>query len=180
MPRRCDMGAKGTKYWSGFYLIYPAFYTDTTESYRLGRWGRVRTDLGGFYFHLLFAVGLVAAYLRSGYDILLLAILLINLDMARQLIPFVRLDGYWLLSDLTGIPDLFTQMGSFIRECRVALAPRGTSGCQPQAMGGEGVRHLSTGHDSVLTFLTVFFIIRVPVLVESILHSLSLKFDVVV
>ena len=99
----------------GLYLIFPAFYTDTTDSYRLGRWARVRTDLGGFYFHLLFAIGLVAAYFSTGYDVLLLAILLINLDMARQLIPFVRLDGYWLLSDLTGIPDLFTQMGSFMR-----------------------------------------------------------------
>lgn len=40
----------------GLYLIYSAFYTD---SYRLGRWARMRTDLGGFYFHLLFALGVV-------------------------------------------------------------------------------------------------------------------------
>jgi putative peptide zinc metalloprotease protein len=33
---------------AGFYLIYPAFFTDVTDSYRLGRWARVRTDLGGF------------------------------------------------------------------------------------------------------------------------------------
>jgi putative peptide zinc metalloprotease protein len=31
----------------GFYLFWPAFYTDVTDSYRLGRAGRVRTDLGG-------------------------------------------------------------------------------------------------------------------------------------
>ena len=52
-----------------------------------------------------------------------LAIFVINLDMARQLIPFVRLDGYWLLSDLTGIPDLFTQMGSFIRNAATRSLP---------------------------------------------------------
>ena len=29
------------------YLVYPAFFTDVTSSYRLGRAGRLRTDLGG-------------------------------------------------------------------------------------------------------------------------------------
>src|SRR6478735_3775651 len=32
------------------YIVFPAFYTDVTDSYRLGRAGRVRTDLGGLYF----------------------------------------------------------------------------------------------------------------------------------
>ena len=32
---------------AGIYLVWPAFYTDVTDSYRLGRSGRVRTDLGG-------------------------------------------------------------------------------------------------------------------------------------
>jgi len=173
-------GGRARSIGAGLYLIYPAFYTDTTESYRLGRWGRVRTDLGGFYFHLLFAVGLVGAYLRSGYDVLLLAVLLINLDMARQLIPFVRLDGYWLLSDLTGIPDLFTQMGSFIRNAamRSLGEARRAANLKPWAEKVFLIYMLVT--IPILTFLAVFFFIRVPGLVESILHSLSLKFDAVV
>ena len=44
MPR--GMGA-------GLYIVYPAFYTDVSDNYRLGRWARVRTDLGGFYFNLV-------------------------------------------------------------------------------------------------------------------------------
>ena len=52
----------------GLYLVYPALYTDTTDSYRLGRWARVRTDLGGFYFHLIYALGLVALYLLTGWE----------------------------------------------------------------------------------------------------------------
>ena len=31
---------------AGLYLVWPAFYTDVTDSYRLGRRGRIRTDLG--------------------------------------------------------------------------------------------------------------------------------------
>jgi putative peptide zinc metalloprotease protein len=99
----------------GFYLIYPAFYTDVTDSYRLGRWARVRTDLGGFYFYLIFALGLIALYLISGHEVLLLPVLLINLDILYQCLPFVRFDGYWALADLTGIPDFFSHTGPFLR-----------------------------------------------------------------
>ncbi|MFN2472224.1 MAG: hypothetical protein ABR583_14810 [Gaiellaceae bacterium] len=100
----------------GFYLIYPAFYTDTSDAYRLGRWARVRVDLGGFYFHQLFAALITAVSLATGLDALLLVALVIDLEMLRQLLfPFLRLDGYWLLSDLTGVPDLFTVVRPFLR-----------------------------------------------------------------
>lgn len=99
----------------GLYLVYPALYTDTTDNYRLGRWARVRTDLGGFYFHLIFALGFVALYLLTGSEFLLVAVLLINLDIVYQCLPFVRFDGYWALADVTGIPDFFSQMGAFLR-----------------------------------------------------------------
>jgi putative peptide zinc metalloprotease protein len=99
----------------GLYLIYPAFYTDVTDSYRLGRWARVRTDLGGVYFHSIFALTLIMLPVDSGKELLLFAALLINVDMLRQFVPFVRFDGYWALADLTGIPDFFSQMGPFVR-----------------------------------------------------------------
>ncbi len=100
---------------AGLYLLYPVFYTDVTDSYRLGRWARVRTDLGGFYFHLLFALGLIALYVATGWEILLLVVVLLNLEILHQSLPFVRLDGYWALADLTGIPDFFSQAGPFLR-----------------------------------------------------------------
>jgi putative peptide zinc metalloprotease protein len=100
---------------TGLYLVYPTFYTDTTDAYRLGRWARVRIDLGGIYFHLLFVLGLMALYSVTRYEILLAVALLINGDILYQLIPFVRLDGYWAVADLTGIPDLFSQMDAFVR-----------------------------------------------------------------
>jgi putative peptide zinc metalloprotease protein len=99
----------------GLYLVFPALYTDTTDSYRLGRWARVRTDLGGFYFHLIFALGLIALSLLTGWEFLLVAVLLINASIVYQCMPFVRFDGYWALADLTGIPDFFSQMGAFLR-----------------------------------------------------------------
>lgn len=78
----------------GTYLIYPVFYTDVTDGYRLGRWARVRTGLGGFHFHLVYALGLFILYLVTGWEFLLFAVVLIDVDILRQTLPFVRLDGY--------------------------------------------------------------------------------------
>jgi putative peptide zinc metalloprotease protein len=109
-------GGRARRIGAGLYLIWPAFFTDTTDSYRLSRGGRVRTDLGGFYFHLLFALAVVAVYALTGAEFLLFVVLLINLEIVQQLFfPFARLDGYWLLADLTGIPDFFSQAGPFLR-----------------------------------------------------------------
>ena len=48
----------------GIYLAWPAFYTDLTDSYRLNRAGRLRSDLGGVYFN---AVLIVAAGSRLSH-----------------------------------------------------------------------------------------------------------------
>jgi putative peptide zinc metalloprotease protein len=113
----------------GFYLIYPTFYTDSTDAYRLSRWARVRTDLGGIYFHLIFALGVIVTYLISGHEFLLLVVMLVSLETVFQLLPIARLDGYWALADLTGIPDFFSLIGPFlltmlpVRGARVTKLP---------------------------------------------------------
>jgi putative peptide zinc metalloprotease protein len=94
----------------GLYLIWPAFYTDVTDSYRLGRAGRLRVDLGGLYFNMIFAVGTFAAWAWLRADALLLLIFAQVLQMSRQLAPLVRFDGYHILADLIGVPDLFAHM----------------------------------------------------------------------
>jgi putative peptide zinc metalloprotease protein len=99
----------------GLYIIYPTFYTDTTDAYRLGRWARLRTDLGGIYFHLLFGLGLIGLYLVTQQELLLAIVLVISGDIVYQLIPYLRLDGYWALADLAGIPDFFSQTGPYLR-----------------------------------------------------------------
>lgn len=91
----------------GFYLFWPAFYTDVTDSYRLGRGGRIRTDLGGLYFNAVVAVITVVVSFATGYDALLLVVATQILQMTRQLLPTIRFDGYHLLADLTGVPDLY-------------------------------------------------------------------------
>lgn len=96
---------------AGLYLVWPAFYTDVTDSYRLGRAGRLRTDLGGLYFNAIVAVATMGVWWVSRYDAVLLLVATQILQMLRQLLPFVRFDGYHVLADLTGVPDLFHRIG---------------------------------------------------------------------
>jgi putative peptide zinc metalloprotease protein len=96
---------------AGIYLVWPAFYTDVTDSYRLGRLGRLRTDLGGLYFNAIVAVAIVGVWSVTRWDALLLVVATQLLQMVRQLTPLVRFDGYHVLADLTGVPDLFSRIG---------------------------------------------------------------------
>lgn len=104
---------------AGLYLIWPAFYTDVSDSYRLDRPGRLRVDAGGLYFNAVFTVGMFTVWAVTGADALLLIVPLELLQMLRQLVPLVRFDGYHLLADLTGVPDLFAR----VRPTLLALLP---------------------------------------------------------
>ena len=108
-------GAKPGVMGAGIYVVWPAFYTDVTDAYRLGRVGRLRTDLGGVYFNSLFALGTAAVYFATGFEALLVVVLVQNFQILQQLMPFLRLDGYYILSDLTGVPDLFTRIGPTLK-----------------------------------------------------------------
>lgn len=99
----------------GVHLVWPAFYSDVTDSYRLGRAARVRCDLGGVYFNALFTVAVASLYLTTGFEPLVAVIVVQHLLVLEQFIPFLRLDGYYVIADLTGVPDLFHRIGPVLR-----------------------------------------------------------------
>jgi putative peptide zinc metalloprotease protein len=123
-------GAKPGVMGGGLYLIWPAFYTEVSDAYRLSRAGRLRVDLGGLYFTAIFAVASAALWLATGADALLLVIAVQLIQMAKQLTPFIRADGYHILADLTGVPDLF----SHIKPTLLGLLPERWTGPQHQAL----------------------------------------------
>ena len=129
---------------AGLYLVWPAFYTDVTDSYRLGRAGRLRTDLGGLYFNAIVAVVITGCGGRPGTTRLLLVVATQILQMLRQLTPLVRFDGYHVLADLTGVPDLFHRIGPTLR----GLLPwrwRRSRAEGAQAVGPRGRHRLGAG-----------------------------------
>jgi putative peptide zinc metalloprotease protein len=103
-------GARPGAMGAGLYIVWPAFYTDVTDAYRLGKGGRLRTDLGGVYFNVIFILATAGAYAVTGYEPLLLIIPLQHFEIMHQFLPFIRLDGYYIVSDLTGVPDMFARI----------------------------------------------------------------------
>ena len=92
----------------------PAFYTNVTDAYRLNRAGRLRTDLGGIYFNAVVIV-LAGAAASTGWPPLLALIALSHLEILQQLLPIVRFDGYYILGDLAGVPNLFGHVRPILR-----------------------------------------------------------------
>lgn len=90
----------------GLYLNFPVLYTDVTEVWKLKRGERCVVNLAGVYFQSWWLIILLVAFLMTGNDILRYLILVMNLGFAMTLNPFFKFDGYWLASDLLGVPNL--------------------------------------------------------------------------
>jgi putative peptide zinc metalloprotease protein len=108
-------GARPGAIGAGVYLVWPAFYCDVTGAYRLDRRGRLRTDLGGVYFNGIVALLAGGAYFATGREGLLLLSAVQHTTMLQQLLPLLRFDGYYVLSDLTGVPDILSRIGPILR-----------------------------------------------------------------
>ena len=88
------------------YLVWPAFFSDVSESWSLSRRARMVVDLGGAYFQLI-ATGVAAAcYAATGWRALWVAIVFSLAGCMTNLNPFFRFDGYWLLGDALGVDSM--------------------------------------------------------------------------
>lgn len=88
------------------YLNFPVLYTDVTEVWKLDRTQRCVVNLAGVYFQSYWLIILLVAFLMTGNDIVRYLILVMNLGFVMTLNPFFKFDGYWLASDLLGVPNL--------------------------------------------------------------------------
>jgi putative peptide zinc metalloprotease protein len=131
------------------YLVYPAFFTDVSTSYRLGRSGRLRTDLGGVYFNAWSILALISLYAWTGHPALLLAVVVVHVELLQQLLPIARLDGYYVVADLVGVPDLFGRVRPILASLLPGHAP------------GPRVRELRR---SARVIVTAWVLVAVPVM----------------
>lgn len=122
-------GARPGSIGVGILLVIPAFYTNVTDAYRLDRAGRLRTDLGGLYFNAIFILGAAGLFWATHFPPLMVFIVLSHMQMLQQLLPLIRLDGYYILGDLVGVPNLFAHVRPFLQRLagkhRLAGQPAG-------------------------------------------------------
>lgn len=120
------------------YFIFPAFYTDVTKVWRLPRLKRAVVDLGGVYFQAIIFV-VLTFYVMVTHDLFTLRLLwAMNFMMFFTLNPIFKMDGYWLLSDLSGLSNLHQQMRDACVNLGKKLLRRPVT--QPAAPQAQGVR----------------------------------------
>ncbi len=92
------------------YLVFPAFYADVSSAWVLTRRQRLRVDIGGVQLQLLATAMIALAAVLTGSDILQAGVLFSVGTVAMTLNPVLKMDGYWLLADALGVPNLAGQV----------------------------------------------------------------------
>lgn len=116
---------------AAFLVLWPVLYTDTNEAWKLAsRRQRLQIGAAGMAAELALAAAATLLWsflpdgpLRAGVFLLSTSTWIVTL--AINLSPFMRFDGYFLLSDLLNMPNLHERAFAFgrwhLRECLFGL-----------------------------------------------------------
>jgi putative peptide zinc metalloprotease protein len=94
------------------YLFLPAAFIDASSAWTFDRtWKRIVVSLGGIYVEAFILLGCLLAWGLDAFPAPVLTVLFIlaHTLLARivaNMNPFLRLDGYWIVSDMLEIPNL--------------------------------------------------------------------------
>jgi putative peptide zinc metalloprotease protein len=111
---RCKIKHGGIGF--GFYFILPVMYADITNIWLANKEQRLIGNMGGIFAEIFYSALLVIVYLLTGEETFLTAAFSISTFVVWEFNPFVRFDGYWLLSDLTNTPNLIHKSGLVLKK----------------------------------------------------------------
>ncbi|MBA3404794.1 MAG: DUF3105 domain-containing protein [Gemmatimonadaceae bacterium] len=103
---------------------------------------------------------------------------MIDLDILRQSLPFVRFDGYWALADLTGIPDFLSQIAPLARSLSSKAGPGAKLPRLKRWVRVTFIAYILITLP-VLAFLLWIMVTRMPALLSVIVGSLLSQIAVV-
>ena len=102
-------------------FLYPRFYSDTTDSWRLPRRQRLLVDAGGLLSEVICG-GLAAlawCYLPPG-NLQSTMFFIFAVSTASTILvngnPLIRFDGYYILCDILNVENLMQRSGEFIKQ----------------------------------------------------------------
>ena len=99
----------------GLYLNFPVLYTDVTEVWKLDRSRRCVVNIAGVYFQLMCIIPIIICFMLTDSDVLHYMIIIMNFGFVMTLNPFFKFDGYWMASDILGVPNLRQRSKEIIR-----------------------------------------------------------------
>ncbi|WP_338761664.1 hypothetical protein WAF17_15940 [Bernardetia sp. ABR2-2B] len=109
-------GIRAPKIGYGFYLVYPVFFTQISEAWKLQPKKRMIINLGGVYFQwiggslfiLLDYFNVASTHVWSG------VVTMNFIRLIYSFVPFMKADGYWIFSDGFGLSNLRKKSNQFL------------------------------------------------------------------
>ncbi|MBD2754081.1 M50 family metallopeptidase [Spirosoma validum] len=122
----------------GVYLVFPVLYADVTGIWRLNKHKRAIVNLAGIFMQLLINIGLIwyTYHADANIDVITTFRYLLHINVSIMLInsiPFLMFDGYWLYSDLFGLPNLQKQASAVFLKYTKKIIPQIPYSLPPQA-----------------------------------------------
>lgn len=108
-------GAKHGGIGGGFYLFSPVYFADVSDIWKLSRFKRIIVNLSGIYFESIMSSIYILFGLITNNEMLVIIGSFIFFHSLWNLNPFLRNDGYWVLSDSINYPNLSTNSVSLLR-----------------------------------------------------------------
>lgn len=97
----------------GLFFIFPVFYSDVTRIWTLNRNKRIIVNLSGLYFQIIFCLIITILFIDN--PTFIKSYLITNISIiAFSFIPFIKTDGYWVLSDLFDKKNLFENANNYL------------------------------------------------------------------
>jgi putative peptide zinc metalloprotease protein len=101
------LGAKPGNIGFGFYLLSPVMFADVSDIWKLKSKQRNYVNFAGLYIEIIVAFVLSITYIFFIKDLSILIICAtILFSFIVNLNPFLRYDGYWIMSDSINTPNL--------------------------------------------------------------------------
>lgn len=100
----------------GIYIVFPVFFSSISAIWHGKKEERIIANLAGIYMQLWCMLLFIGLYFITNAPIFIHMIFLTGVYNFIQLLPFIRSDGYWLLSDLTSTPNLLSKSKEVLKE----------------------------------------------------------------
>jgi putative peptide zinc metalloprotease protein len=176
-------GARHGEIGMGIYIIYPVFYCNVTDCWSLPRYRRAVVDLGGVYFQMLFGTLFCFAWWWSGNELFALVVYSTLAGLILNLNPFLKFDGYWLLTDLTGLPSMHRACRDLAKYLYFRLRRKTWVGRRPEVFDTPyRIRFAIVVYALLSGLFTVYITLRiafvfVPLVIHTYVAGIPMLFD---
>ena len=111
------------------YYVFPVLYVKLDDTWTIDLKSRTKINLAGIMIQLLLNLPILGLILIFKGNQVLTQILYISFLMniatiVFNLIPFMKFDGYWILSDLLNIPNLIQESNNWLKSFFVKPSSR--------------------------------------------------------